>query len=111
MRIREQVETTLKSGARELFLRTLGHRLGISAREVFVSDNPNSLSQARACNEMMIAIWSQLAVAKTAGAAGYPDSEFLSILATKADMGDARAYLRSAVESSLDFVGKGNAPE
>lgn len=65
MKIRERVESALRSRTRELFLRTLGHRLGISAREIFVSDDPNSLSQARACNEMMVAIWAQLAVANS----------------------------------------------
>lgn len=104
MNIRDRVQSALESDARELFLRTLGHLLGISAREIFASDTPGSLSQARACNEMMIAIWSQFNVAKSAGVAGYPDSEFLTILLSKADTGDARSYLRSALESALTFV-------
>ncbi|WP_179892201.1 hypothetical protein [Streptomyces sp. rh34] len=53
---------------------------------------------------MMIAIWSQLDAAKSAGAAGYPDAEFLSILLSKADTADARPYLRSALENALTFV-------
>ncbi|MDJ0386177.1 hypothetical protein [Streptomyces sp. G-G2] len=104
MKIRNQVQSALESEARDLFLRTLGHRLGISAREIFASGNPDGLSQARACNEMMIAIWSQLDVAKSAGVAGYPDSEFLAILLSKADIGGARPHLRSALESALTFV-------
>ncbi|MGP3964951.1 hypothetical protein ACTWPT_54265 [Nonomuraea sp. 3N208] len=111
MKIRDRVRSALESEARELFLRTLGHRLGISAREIFASDTPDSLSQARACNEMMIAIWSQLDVAKSTGVAGYPDSEFLTVLLSKADGGSARPYLRSAIESALTFVDEITAAE
>ncbi|GAB2793565.1 hypothetical protein [Streptomyces daliensis] len=104
MNIRQQVEAVLTSEKREVFLRTLGHRLGISAREIFARDEDErgGLLQARACNEMMIAIWSQLAVAREVGAEGYPDAEFLPVLLSKADMGEARGYLRSALESALD---------
>jgi hypothetical protein len=111
MNIRDRFQSALDSERREFFLRTLGHRIGISAREIFAGDTPDSLAKARACNEMMIAIWSQLDAARSAGVAGYPDTEFLTILLSKADTGNARPYLRSALESSLNFVDGNGAAE
>lgn len=103
MKIQERFLLALRSSSREVFLRTLGHRLGVSAREIFANKEPNSLGQAQACNEMMIALWSQTEAAKEAGAAGYPDSEFFSVLLSKANAGDARIHLQRATESALSF--------
>ncbi|MYU52844.1 MULTISPECIES: hypothetical protein [Streptomyces] len=101
MNIREQVLAILESESKEAFLLLLGHRLGISARFIFSEESSDGLRQARACNEMMIAIWSQVRAMKDEGVNGYPDSEFLSILLGKADAGNARSYLRDAIESAL----------
>lgn len=105
MNIREQVLAILESESKEAFLLLLGHRLGISARFTFSEECSDGLRQARACNEMMIAIWSQVGAMKDEGVNGYPDSEFLSILLGKADAGNARSYLRDAIESALLSVG------
>ncbi|MEU8828050.1 hypothetical protein [Streptomyces sp. NPDC048636] len=94
----------LDSASRETFLVAMGHRLGISARDVFTGEGPQQLAQARACNEMMISIWSQLWATKDSSGGGYPDPEFLSALLNKADAGDARAHLRHAMESALRAV-------
>jgi hypothetical protein len=101
MNIRDQVLAILKSESKEAFLLALGHRLGISARGIFSEEGSEALQQARACNEMMIAIWSQVWGMKYARENGYPDSEFLSILMGKSDVGNARHHLRNAIESAL----------
>ncbi|MEV5571282.1 hypothetical protein AB0L06_14625 [Spirillospora sp. NPDC052269] len=101
MNIRERFLAVLESDSKETFLLALGHRLGISAREIFAEKSPGGLQQAQACNEMTIAIWSQVRAMKDELGDGYPDSEFLVILLGKADMGDARTHLRNAVESAL----------
>ncbi|MFD8914739.1 hypothetical protein [Streptomyces sp. NPDC059575] len=110
MKIHEQFLTALKSESRETFLLAMGHRLGVSAREIFAEDGPDSLRCARACNEVMIAIWSQLWASKEPSVQSYPDGEFLSILIDKADTGSARPYLRSAIESSLFFIRESGRP-
>ncbi|MFH8389225.1 hypothetical protein [Streptomyces sp. NPDC018036] len=116
MTIHDQFLTALKSASRETFLLAMGHRLGVSARDVFAEDGPggpggpDALPCARACNEMMIAIWSQLWATKDPGVQGYPDGEFLSILMGKADMGGARPQLRSAIESSLFLMRESGHP-
>ncbi|GGR42312.1 hypothetical protein GCM10010219_54540 [Streptomyces netropsis] len=102
MNVRAQVRSILASEARETFLLALGHRLGTSTRLVFVEEGPERLRAARACNEMMIVVWSQLwATRAPETASGYPDAEFLPVLLEKADAGDARPYLRDALESTL----------
>ncbi|MFV8132331.1 hypothetical protein [Streptomyces syringium] len=105
MNVRAEVHSILASGARETFLLALGHRLGTSTRLVFVEDGEEGgdrLRAARACNEMMIVVWSQLwATREPETASGYPDAEFLPVLLEKADAGDARPYLRDALESTL----------
>ncbi|MFI0734525.1 hypothetical protein ACH4S9_36865 [Streptomyces sp. NPDC021225] len=112
MSVRDQVLATLNSGSREMFLVALGHRLGISARDVLTGDGERELREAQACNEMMIAIWSQLWATKDPGEGGYPDPDFLSALLRKADAGDARSHLRNAIESALRAVrdAGGNEP-
>jgi hypothetical protein len=104
VKIHDQVLAALKSESRETFLLAMGHRLGVSAREIFAVQGSDSLRCAQACNEVMIAIWSQLWAAKGSSLQGYPDAEFLSILTGKADVGGARPYLRNAIESSLFFI-------
>lgn len=104
MNARDQVLAMLNSESREVFLVALGHRLGISARDVFTGDGGPELRQAQACNEMMISIWSQLWATKEPQAGGYPDPDFLSSLLSKADAGDARPHLRNAIESALRAV-------
>ncbi|MET9647095.1 hypothetical protein [Streptomyces syringium] len=103
--VRAEVHSILASESRETFLLALGHRLGTSTRVVFVEDGEagsGSLRAARACNEMMIVVWSQLwATRAPETASGYPDAEFLPVLLEKADAGDARPYLRDALESTL----------
>ncbi|MCY0931002.1 hypothetical protein OTB20_33390 [Streptomyces sp. H27-H1] len=101
MSIRDRVLAVLESDSKERFLLTLGHRLGISARGIFAEELPGGLQQAQACNEMMIAIWSQIWAMNDEQESGYPDSGFLAILLEKADMGDARTHLRNAIESAL----------
>lgn len=91
----------LESDSKGVFLLALGHRLGISARIIFSEGSPDALQQARACNEMMIAIWLQAWAMTDAEGDGYPDSEFPSILLGKADAGNARPHLRNAIESAL----------
>ncbi|MBL1097887.1 hypothetical protein [Streptomyces coffeae] len=112
MSARDRVLAILDSHSRETFLIAMGHRLGVSAREVFTGEGPHRLAQAQACNEMMISIWSQLWATKESQDSGYPDPEFLSALLSKADAGDARAHLRHALESALrtvDDAGNTNA--
>ena len=99
MSMQVRVLEALRSDARESFLVALGHGLGISARSIFAE--PESSKSGRACNEMMIAIWSQLWAGKSREVDGYPDEEFLHILLAKADLGDARRHLRNALEESL----------
>ncbi|MGX8908968.1 hypothetical protein ACR820_27705 [Streptomyces netropsis] len=103
--VRAEVHSILASESRETFLLALGHRLGTSTRVVFVEggeEGSGSLRAARACNEMMIVVWSQLwATRAPETASGYPDAEFLPVLLEKADAGDARPYLRDALESTL----------
>ena len=101
MNMRERFLAVLNSASKETFLLVMGHRLGISARDAFVGDGPEGLRQAQACNEMMIAIWSQVRAMKDEGVRGYPDSDFLTVLLEKADAGDARGHLRNAIESAL----------
>ncbi|MEU5641755.1 hypothetical protein [Streptomyces milbemycinicus] len=104
MNVRDQVLAVLNSESRETFLVAMGHRLGISARDIFTEDRPGALSQAQACNEMMICIWSQVWATKGSGVTGhpgYPDADFLPVLLGKADAGDARSHLRNAIESAL----------
>lgn len=91
----------LESESKEVFLLALGHRLVISARFIFSEGSSDALQQARASNEMMIAIWLQLWAMKDAEADGYPDSEFLPILLGKAHAGNALPHLRDAIESAL----------
>ncbi|PSK88041.1 hypothetical protein CLV63_1303 [Murinocardiopsis flavida] len=110
MTVQQEFRAVLESGSRDALLRALGHRLGISAREIFAEQAPDALSQARACNEMMIALWAQTDTARRAGVAGYPDAEFLAILRSKADTGGARVHLRRAVEGAL-AVTRGPADE
>lgn len=105
MNIRDRVLAILKSESKEVFLLALGHRLGISARFIFSEESSDGLRQAQACNEMMIAIWSQVSAMKDAEENGYPDSEFLSILLGKADAGNARPHLRNALESVFLSIG------
>lgn len=105
MNIRDRVLAVLESESKEVFLLALGHRLGTSARFIFSEGSPVALQQARACNEMMIAIWLQVWATKDAEGDGYPDSEFLSVLLGKADAGNARPHLRNAIESALLSVG------
>ncbi|MER0243697.1 hypothetical protein AAHZ94_17115 [Streptomyces sp. HSW2009] len=101
MNLRDRVVAVLESESKEVFLLALGHRLGTSARFVFSEGSSDALQQARACNEMMIAIWLQVWAMKDAEGGGYPDSEFISILLEKADAGNARPHLRDAIESAL----------
>ncbi|QRX91133.1 hypothetical protein [Streptomyces noursei] len=107
MSTREQVLAIMNSDAKETFLLALGHRLGISARDAFAGDVSQGVRQAQACNEMMIAIWSQAWAMKDEGVNGYPDSDFLSILLEKADVGAARPHLRNAIESALASIANG----
>ncbi|CAM5350890.1 hypothetical protein SANTM175S_05545 [Streptomyces antimycoticus] len=58
------------------------------------AEDSDALEQARACNEIMIAIWLQVWALKDTEGDGYPDSEFLPILLGKADAGNARSHLR-----------------
>ncbi|MBD9700793.1 hypothetical protein [Streptomyces caniscabiei] len=111
MNIRDQVLAILNSPSKETFLLVMGHRLGIAARDVFAGDMQRGMRQAQACNEMMIAIFSQVRAMKDDGADGYPDSDFLSVLLGKADAGDARPHLRHAIESALLSVGAERTPE
>lgn len=104
MNISDQVLAILNSNGKEMFLVTVGQRLGISTRDAFSKDASQAVLQARACNEMMIAIWSQIWSTKEEAVSGYPDTEFLSILLEKADMGDARSHLKFAIESALSLV-------
>ncbi|MDT0346325.1 hypothetical protein [Streptomyces litchfieldiae] len=106
MSIRGQVLAIMNSEAKETFLLAMGHRLGISARDVFAGDAQHGSRQAQACNEMMIAIWSQVWAMKDGAVKGYPDSDFIAILLEKADLGGARLHLRNAIESALVSVGK-----
>ncbi|MFI8435284.1 hypothetical protein ACIGJO_16290 [Streptomyces sp. NPDC079020] len=101
MNIRDQVLAILNSESKEAFLLAMGHRLGISARDIFTEDGSHELRQAQACNEMMISIWSQVWAIKEPQANGYPDADFLSVLLGKADSGNARPHLRNAIESAL----------
>lgn len=97
MKTDEKVLALLGSDLRTMFLKSLGKNLGISARLVFADPGDDGLRRARACNEMMIAIWSQVgATGKLAD--GYPDNVFLSVLIEKADAGNARSNLRNALE-------------
>ncbi|SDM58812.1 hypothetical protein [Nonomuraea jiangxiensis] len=105
MNIGDRVRTVLGSPRKEKFLLALGHRLGIAARGVFTGDASQAARQAQACNEMMIAIWSQMWAMKTAGPTGHPDREFLAILLEKADAGDARLNLLDALNSALLSMG------
>lgn len=111
MNIRDRVLVILESESKEAFLLALGHRLGISARFIFSEESSDGLRQARACNEMMIAIWSQVSAMKGVEGNGYPDSEFLSILLGKADVGNARPHLRNALESALLSIGDDGVSE
>lgn len=104
MNIRDRVLAVLESESKEVFLLALGHRLGISARFIFSEASSDALQQARACNEMMIAIWLQVWAMKDAEGDGYPDSEFLPILLGKADAGNARPYLRDAIVGAMFSV-------
>ncbi|WP_030017760.1 hypothetical protein [Streptomyces monomycini] len=101
MNIYDRVLEVLASDSRETFLLALGHRMGIFTREALDEDAAHGTHQARACNEMTIAIWSQVWATRDAEVKGYPDSEFLPILLEKADRGDARRYLRYSLESSM----------
>ncbi|MFD3538994.1 hypothetical protein ACFWUQ_05780 [Streptomyces sp. NPDC058662] len=101
MNIRDRVLAVLESESKEAFLLALGHRLGTSARFIFSEESSDALQRARACNEMMIAIWLQVWAMKDAEGDGYPDAEFLPILLGKADAGNARSHLRDAIESAL----------
>ncbi|MFJ9079449.1 hypothetical protein ACIRO3_30050 [Streptomyces sp. NPDC102278] len=101
MNIRDQVLAILSSESKEAFLLAMGHRLGISAREIFTEDGLDGLQRAQACNEMMISIWAQVWAMKEGQVNGYPDSDFLSVLLDKADVGGARPHLRNAIESAL----------
>ncbi|MFD9338334.1 hypothetical protein ACFWBF_28635 [Streptomyces sp. NPDC060028] len=98
--MREDVRAALGSDSRELFLLALGHRLAVAARGAFTEAGAVVVERARACNEMMICVWSQAWATRT-GAAGYPDADFLSVLLEKADVADARPFLRDALESAL----------
>ncbi|QKV96196.1 hypothetical protein HUT19_34465 [Streptomyces sp. NA02950] len=104
MSARDRVLAILDSPSRETFLIAVGHRLGISARDIFTDADPRRFAQAQACNEIMISIWSQLWATKESRGSGYPDPEFLSALLSKADAGDARTHLRHALESALRAV-------
>ncbi|MGW3212842.1 hypothetical protein ACWDBC_11365 [Streptomyces parvus] len=109
MNIRDRVFAVLESDSKEEFLLALGHRLGISARFIFSEESSDASQQARACNEMMIAIWLQAWSMKSSKGDGYPDSEFLPVLIEKADAGNARPHLRNAIESAfLSLGGEGN---
>ncbi|GCD39206.1 hypothetical protein OEIGOIKO_07035 [Streptomyces chrestomyceticus JCM 4735] len=101
MNIQDRVLGILNSDARETFLLALGHRMGIFTREALDEDAAHGTQQARACNEMTIAIWSQVWATRDAKVEGYPDSEFLPVLLEKADRGNARRYLRHSLESSM----------
>ncbi|OLO33465.1 hypothetical protein PZ61_0225210 [Streptomyces sp. MNU77] len=94
----------LKSESKEAFLLALGHRLGLAARFVFSEEGSDALQQAQACNEMMISIWLQVWAMKDGEGDGYPDSEFLPVLLEKADAGNARSYLRDALEAALLYI-------
>ncbi|TDC74280.1 hypothetical protein [Streptomyces hainanensis] len=102
MTLGDRVLGVLASEARETFLLALGHRLGIEARQNFLGeDASDALPRARACNEMMIVIWSQLWAGRGAGDEGYPDRDFLTALSHRAQAGDAREQLAQAVRSAL----------
>lgn len=104
MNVREKFLEILGSESRGTFLVSLGNHLGISMRDILREGGSGDLRQARACNEIMIAIWSQVGATIGGSAAGYPDSEFISILMEKADMGNARHHLRNAIEGALLVV-------
>ncbi|WP_327131507.1 hypothetical protein OG311_09820 [Streptomyces sp. NBC_01343] len=104
MNIRDKVLAILNSDSKEAFLLAMGHRLGISARDIFAEDSLDGLRRAQACNEIMISIWSQVWAMKEAQVNGYLDSDFLSILVGKADVGDARPHLRNAIEGALHAI-------
>ncbi|OLT38280.1 hypothetical protein BJF79_27475 [Actinomadura sp. CNU-125] len=110
MNVFGRFQAILESDLREEFLKILGHRLGVSAREIFADSSADGLRRAGACNEMMIALWTQLYSTDEAGA-GYPDGEFLSVLLGKADAGDVRGHLRNALESALLWVDMRRAAE
>lgn len=109
MKIRDRVLAALESDSKETFLLAVGHRLGISARGIFAEEASGGLRQAQACNEMMIAIWSQVWAIKDERVSGYPDSESLSILLSKAGAGDVQSHLRGAIEGALFLVGYGRS--
>ncbi|MFK8845401.1 hypothetical protein [Streptomyces sp. Ac-502] len=101
MNIRRRILEILNSDSREIFLLALGHRMGIFTRDALLQDAAQGTQYAKACNEMNIAIWSQVWATRDEKVAGYPDAEFLPILLEKADRGDARSFLRYAIDSSL----------
>lgn len=111
MNIQDRFLEILSSDSREVFLVALGHRLGISMRDALGGEAAHGWRQAWACNEMMIAVWPQVWSAKEGGVTGYPDSEFLSILLEKADAGNVRIHLRSAIESALFWVDCSKRPK
>lgn len=106
MSVQDLVLEALGSDRRTTFLLALGHRLGIAARQLYVDPSAGQIAQARACNEMMISIFSQTWAAGDSEASGYPDAEFLPILLGKADAGGARAHLQDAVQSALRYAGE-----
>lgn len=109
--IREKVVAILNSNSKEIFLLAMGHRLGISARDAFPEVDTQAVRQARACNELMIAILSQIWAMKNEAVDGYPDSDFLSVLTEKADAGGARLHLRNAIEGALNSMGENEASD
>ncbi|GCD47306.1 hypothetical protein [Streptomyces paromomycinus] len=111
MKIQDRFLEVLTSDARETFLLALGHRMAIFTRDALAQDAAHGTQHARACNEMSIAVWSQVWATRDAEVAGYPDSDFLPVLLEKADRGDARAFLRHAVESSLLVLESDGATE
>jgi hypothetical protein len=100
MTVEDRVTALLGSDLRTKFLKSLGWNLGLSARFIFAHPGVDGMGRARACNEIMMAIWSQ--VESGGGPAdGFPDESFISVLLSKADAGGVRINLREALERSF----------
>lgn len=100
MNVEHKFNELLDSKCREAFLQKIGYELGISARQIFAAQGSRDIKEARACNEMVIALWAQVRAAGDEERA-YPDSELLRVLLSKADLGNARSHLRNAVENAM----------
>lgn len=101
MSVWDDVRAVLESDRRTKFLAAVGWRMAIAGRELYISQSPDDIAQARACNEVVIAIFEQMGADVNPAVTGYPDEDFFPVLSGKADAGNARGHLQQAILTAL----------